>query len=213
MTMGSDIKGFEAREPLKQWEFLLEEWLFLNEKFCRIYDGEDTIFDYNERPNVGVLSSAAWRCGWLSIEEFSWNKSINGEKIKGRADLWFTENGDHETFIEAKHCKLSLNSPEFVRGIKNHMDLAYADAINTKNGDGNIASVGLLFARVYVKNNSSAKELRDKINTHIESIKENIQYDALGYFFPKQRLVSVTSEDYHRLGVILLALKAKNENF
>ncbi|MBV9468897.1 MAG: hypothetical protein JOZ57_06590 [Abitibacteriaceae bacterium] len=62
--------GFRVEHPaLMGWETLLEEWVLLIERYCRLAPGKAPYW-YSERSNVGLLAGAAWRCGWISLEEF-----------------------------------------------------------------------------------------------------------------------------------------------
>ena len=85
--------------PLQHWAFLLEEWILLLKRYCR-FMGDDAPYFYSERANIGVLAAAAWRAGWVALEEFGIRKHT---KQKGRADLWFWPiDQDKEEYIEAK---------------------------------------------------------------------------------------------------------------
>jgi len=64
-------------------------------------EGEDAPFYYTERANVGVLSGAAWKAGWLALEEFGVKK--RGKK-RGSCDLYIHSiDGKQGEYIEAKH--------------------------------------------------------------------------------------------------------------
>lgn len=83
-------RGFHVRSPvLKEWQTLFEEWILAVERFCRLSPG-DAPYWYTERANVGTLAGAAWRCGWIALEEFQGDKSEQSLGWRGRLDLWLS---------------------------------------------------------------------------------------------------------------------------
>ena len=207
--MPNDIKGFKAKKKLKNWSYLLQEWIFLNEKYSLRHAPDETVFDFNERTNIGILSVAAWRCGWFALEEFRCDKSINGEVKEGRADLWIEYEEYDDIYIEAKHRKISLNSKVIVEQVSDGLGSAYADAIKTKNGEDIDAAAGLLFCRIFVKQNNSSDEIQNKVNKIVAELSTGVNYDAFGYYFPEQRLTDSKSDEYSRLGILLFAKAVK----
>jgi hypothetical protein len=76
MPSETTYRGYviKNRKGLKHWEPLLEEWLLCIERYCRIWKGGDAPYIHKERANIGLLSAAAWRCGWIALEEFRHEK-------------------------------------------------------------------------------------------------------------------------------------------
>lgn len=87
----------------QMWRKLLIAWLDLVERYENRegQEEQDFCYWYNERPNTGVLSAAAWVAGGWGLEEFSAKRRKKGKKKTGRPDLWFGI-GDTEAAIEAK---------------------------------------------------------------------------------------------------------------
>ena len=77
------IRGYKIinRKSMQHWASLLEEWLLVNERYCRVMKGEDAPFIYNERAHVGLLAGAAWRCGRISLEEFQCKKGLRNRRL------------------------------------------------------------------------------------------------------------------------------------
>ena len=82
----SPSRGVLARGRLAHWEELLEEWCLVHERYCRLVK-DDAIYWYGERPNIAAIAAAAWRCGWVALEEFSQSKGERRSRVSGRADL------------------------------------------------------------------------------------------------------------------------------
>jgi hypothetical protein len=69
---------------------------------------------YAERPNVGLLAAAVWRCGGRALEEFRTKKYRDGksnEPAYGRCDLWM-EVKKTSFECEAKRHWVDLGSKE-----------------------------------------------------------------------------------------------------
>lgn len=94
---------------LPGWIRLLRSWATVHNEYLNSFPagGFETAWGFRERPQVGFLSAAAFRCGGVSLEEWATQKS-NG---RGRNDLWLRlqPRSDSATYvIEAKHCWASL---------------------------------------------------------------------------------------------------------
>ncbi|MBM4275294.1 MAG: hypothetical protein FJ134_12665 [Deltaproteobacteria bacterium] len=69
------IKGFQINNTeLNHWEKLFKQWQSLIERYCKIMEEDDAPFYHTERANIGVLAGAAWKTGWLALEEFIFRK-------------------------------------------------------------------------------------------------------------------------------------------
>ena len=114
MTLENDtISDFviKNKRQFGHWATTLEEWHLAIERYCRITEGADNPYWYNERANIGILAGAAWRSGKIALEEFQMQKIVfteNGtleespkKEKSGRCDLWISD-GNKSEFIEAK---------------------------------------------------------------------------------------------------------------
>lgn len=99
------IAGAEIRNSKLGWlSPVVDGWIEVVQKYSKRFDGEDAIYWYNERPNIGALAAAAWTSGLIAIEEY---KNFKGEKqtdkAEGRTDLYIADrNGKYDAVIEAK---------------------------------------------------------------------------------------------------------------
>jgi hypothetical protein len=128
-------KGFKFNgDKLQHWSSLLEEWLLLIDRYCRRMKKLDLPFFHSEKANTGILAGAAWRAGWITLQEFPATK-LN--KI-GLGDLWFLpENKNRGEHIEAKLC-WTLDH------IKDDLKNA-TDDVNKIDKDESYIRIGLLF--------------------------------------------------------------------
>lgn len=90
---------------LPGWLRLLRSWATIHNEYLNSFPAGDfeTAWGFRERPQVGFLSAAAFRCGGVSLEEWATQKSSG----RGRNDLWLRlqPRTDSATYIiEAKHC-------------------------------------------------------------------------------------------------------------
>jgi hypothetical protein len=98
--MARDIQGVEIyNDKLEHWEKLLRAWITLTNRYCELVEGQEAPYYNNERANIGILAGAAWKAGWVSLEEFIGKKR---RKKQGRCDLWIG-NKERGEYIEAKH--------------------------------------------------------------------------------------------------------------
>jgi len=186
-----DKKDFNLKKgaKLRHWSSLLEEWLLLIDRYCRRMKNKDLPFFYTEKANTGILAAAAWRAGWIALQEFP-EKKLNG---RGFADLWlFPENKDKGEYIEAKIHWTSDN-------IENNL----TDAINDVEKiakDKSYIRIGLLFiCPSYAKN----IDIEQKIGEAIDKASK-INSDVIAWSFPNQaRKVWVDKKIYP--GIMLIA--------
>jgi hypothetical protein len=121
MKMGE----INVKPPLKHWEDILEQWISLNREIFEHAKGKFAAYSYRERPNVGVMSAAAVRAGWIALEE-CWSEKDGASGVRnGRADLWLWRNIHHER-IEAK---FTTDGPsELIKKLRLRHESARADA-------------------------------------------------------------------------------------
>jgi hypothetical protein len=146
---GYTIKG---RKGLSHWAGRLEEWLLAIERYCRVCDGDDAPYFYNERANIGVLAGACWRSGWIVLEEFQSEKGYrNKPKVNGRVDLWLADE-TREELVEAKFKWICMGSPGTHRLVEETMVAALKDAKSTRCSGSDYA-FGVGFFPVYKSGN------------------------------------------------------------
>lgn len=108
----SSVSGVDVKRRYAYWRELLQQWCFLVERVYRVTGGNEAVYCYRERCNVGLLASAAATNGWVALEECALEKYIEGgsqEVYRGRADLriW-RDRRYHE--VEAKFARLALSN-------------------------------------------------------------------------------------------------------
>ena len=81
------VDGFYTRPALSDWQHICEEWIVLGKRYCRMTAARENPFGYGELANVSMLAGAAWRCGYIALQEFQWDKNSETGR-SGRADLY-----------------------------------------------------------------------------------------------------------------------------
>lgn len=165
-------KGFKFNgDKLQHWSPLLEEWLLLIDRYCRRMENGDLPFYHAEKANTGILAGAAWRAGWITLQEFP-EKKLNK---RGIVDLWFfPENKEMDEYIEAKLC-WTLNHIED--------DLLRAtDDVNKIEKDERCIRIGLLFICPTYKQHI---EIEQEIKEAIETVSK-VNSDVFAWSFPTQ---------------------------
>jgi hypothetical protein len=192
-----DLHGFHIKDKrLKHWSNLFKEWINLIGKYCKVLDGEEAPYYYYERTNIGILSAAACKAGWVSLEEFGFRK--RGKK-QGRADLWICrEKADRGEYIEAKQI---WNFSSFNKALL----AAKKDAkklLLSREDDS--LRVGVVFVPHGFNNES--KEIID--NDIEELIKQGLKsdFDAIGWTFPEptRNLIDGVNKKIYP-GILLIA--------
>lgn len=200
---GYAIKG---NRGVKHWGPLMEEWLLSIERYCRIMNGKDAPYLYNERANISLLAGAAWRSGRIALEEFQHDKGYaNKKKTYGRADLWISSD-EQDELVEAKCKWISLRSYSVPNTANPVIKKATDDAIRTRANDKGIRAIGIGFFPVY-----APSKFIDNIDELIEStIKEfqDIEHHILGWCFPKEMRNYVSDKGNVCPGIIMLANNA-----
>ena len=183
----------------------MEEWLLAVERYCRVTEGEDAPYAYNERANVGLLAAAAWRCGRVALEEFQFEKGAKYRpKWAGRADLWMASE-DTEEFVEAKFCWVSLQKRrEIAEVVGPAMQAAVKDAKASTGGNG-AKAIGVGFFPVYLPA-SRVEAIDDLIQAILDEFKE-APHHAIAWCFP-ERMREFTPRENVLPGLIMLVMNA-----
>ena len=202
---GYHVKG---RKGLNHWEALLEEWILCVERYSRIMDGEDAIYLYTERTCVGSLAAAAWRGGWIALEEFQLEKAhTKRPKWLGRADLYIASDS-REEFIEAKYEKVSMDARRDFSGIcDENLRLALDDVKATGHApEAGELYIGVSFLSVY---RAESRAIPDEdIDGLVECVKKSSAH-AVAWCFPKGMREYQLSDNYRSPGVFLIAANAQ----
>lgn len=208
------IDGFYTRVQLQQWEAICEEWILLGKRYSRMTEYGENAFGYGELANVSMLAGAAWRCGYIALQEFSWDKDSSTER-SGRADLYLCNSDETEEYIEAKFGWLSLQSRAPEKIINNVMGKARNDALKTKNSRRAIKTIAVSFIGIYTKL-SDYDEICDALEEQLEGMWKMDLYgrklDLLAWNFPEKLLDERSRHpDSGNLtpGVIMLAQRTK----
>lgn len=198
MVTKRDFKGFQInRSNLSHWSLLLKEWHLLIKRYCIFMEeDEDAPYYYTERANTGVLAGAAWKAGWIALQEFSARKRA---KSIGFADLWICPNNQEmDEYIEVKQeWSLTKASDGLSQAVKDAKKLLV---------DKESMRIGLLFISPAIHEKFES-EIDRKIKEAIASIKE-MKCDAIAWSFPDiSRMLRGSGRSKHYIypGIILLA--------
>jgi hypothetical protein len=205
-------RGFivKKRKGLSHWEALLEEWLLVNERYCRMMNGEDAAFFYTERACVGTLAAAAWRCGRIALEEFQYEKSER--KLPawlGRADLYIA-NDDIEEYVEAEYKWLTPNLRYIASSCKKVLADAVQNAEISRGKDKESTFIGAAFVPVYAlpKYESNLNEIIEEAVRHLQ---DSNDFHALAWCFPVELRNFKNDHGNFTPGVFFLAKNIKYE--
>lgn len=205
------FRGYKikSRKALSHWGPLLEEWMLAIERYTRIMDGEDAPYYYNERANVSVLAGAAWRAGWIALEEFQSEKGYrNKAKTNGRIDLWLANDKDEE-LIEAKFKWICMGSDRLGGMVNETMDWAVDDAKRSRANNSDVKAIGVGFFPVY-KKSTMIDEADELIASTIDAFSQ-LDYHVMAWCFPPQMRDHISESSDNLLpGVVMLA---KNINY
>lgn len=192
-----DYRGFRVRsKELAHWVPLLEEWLVVIERFSRLRGGGDSPFGYRERSNVGFIAAAAWRSGFVALNEFKHKKKSN----HGRADL-LIQSSEWIEIIEAKFDWIDLNE-NFGKKLEKLRALARKDARDSFRPKIHDRALGLAVG------GGKAKCERGRVNDAIEQALDScseLQSAFFAYCFPKpERTTETNKKNEYTPGVILV---------
>lgn len=199
----------KKRKGLSHWDALLEEWLLVNERYCRMMSGDDAAFLYTERACVGTLAAAAWRCGRIALEEFQFEKSER--KLPpwlGRADLYIASDNVDE-YIEAKYKWLTPNLRTVASSCSKVLENAVGNARSSRGKDQVSTYIGAAFIPMYIipkyENN-----LNEIISSAVHHLRDSADYHALAWCFPSEvRKFNDNQYGNFNPGVFLLAKNVK----
>lgn len=203
---GRRVKG---RKGLDHWNALIEEWLVLVERFCRLTAGTDAPYVYTERACVGTLAAAAWRSGWIALEEFQLEKSQgDGDTRLGRSDLYIGSSSRDE-YIEAKYKPIALRSyHDIANQFQSVLARATNDVSEAQGNDRESVFTALGFFPLYAPVQTAYEEIDELIHKAIGYAVDGSAH-VVGWTFPPEvrdaRDVKQGAWERQNPGVIMMA--------
>lgn len=185
-----------SRKGLNHWNEILKCWIELNSEYSAVEKG-DAAYWYNELTNVGILSSAAWKAGWVSLTETQIMKGARHRpKHYGRSDLYIA-NKKHGEYIEAKFQTVTFDHrSEFREMIIKKIKLSRKDAKATSGRD-QYSSTSILFvvpsiseSRLSGKKSDNSRIVTDRITSMIQGLNGEKHHIKAWCFPRKARLLS-----------------------
>ncbi len=182
-------KGVKIKEGcgLNHWESLLEEWIFIFSKYCQTTNGDSPCLN-RERANVGLLASAAWRNGQVSLEEWPIPKKADAseENKNGRNDLWIGGIGNFYDYVEAKWMYLCVDNDKFLNYVQSTMEEARVEADKIIGDDNPYRKIGISFlCFCFPKENIQGDNINNYILEKINAILALNDYDFYAWCFPQ----------------------------
>ena len=113
----------------------------------------DAIWWNKERSNIGAIVVALGGLGHVSLQEHTVDKRKQGERSRGRSDLW-TRIGTRTHSMEAKFCWHALGRKDPKSRVRSALKAARADAWKLRKGDADFRA-GLVFACPYIAESRS----------------------------------------------------------
>jgi hypothetical protein len=199
-----NTERIKVKAPLKHWQEILEEWVFINKKVFRVTNGDFSPYSYRERTNIGVLAGTAVKTGWSALEECSSEKTTTNdtaEVYQGRSDLLLWRDVRHDQ-VEAKFMRRSLNAPTLKR-IETVHGKAKSDAMrSTSNESRKENFIALTFIVPWVEN-TIEEDCSRKINIFLDELYTELKPTIFASVFPGKSTL-VGAEHRAGLGVVLI---------
>ncbi|MFC1951640.1 hypothetical protein ACFLYI_01180 [Chloroflexota bacterium] len=121
---------------------LINKWDSTLRRYEQVMREEHLPYVYGERPNLGILSIAATKLGFITLEEYETKRKGK----YGRADLWmYDKTLNIDVSVEAKFVTLSWKSKILAETIKKKLALA-VDEVSVVDEDLS-CSLGIVFVR------------------------------------------------------------------
>lgn len=169
------ISGMEIRnQRLERLKPVIQGWIQVVKAFADAYEGNDAIYWYGERTNIGALSAGAWLGGFVTLEEYGVEKDGAPKKrTKGRLDLYMGARGarKYDVGIEAKFLRYDTT-----RRIENKLIISCKDARRSR--DTNIRIGSVFIAPIFKR-----KFHRSEIQERLSKIKK-LDSDLVAWCFP-----------------------------
>ena len=203
-----ELLGCHAETGYEHWKILLDEWMSVMLRYHRV-SVTDVPYWYTERANVGLLAAAAWRCGYIALEEYGDVKRDTETKDSyvGRVDLWIARpDAPGGELIEAKLEWLSLTRETEEIALKDKLEKALAPAIadarKTKTGKS-LPAYGICFVVPWISGEVEQEVLEQRLVKLTAAIGE-LKSDIYAWYFPKEFREIRNFHGRNYPGVILL---------
>jgi len=191
--------------PLAHLRPVLKKWYDINVEYCNAL-GDDAMYWYTERANVGALAAAVWRCGAPALEEFSARRGFGRHRRQGRADLWFRWRGT-DYVIEAKRewvC-LSPRARDSVKRVSLALKKAKKAAVESRYQGKR--RLGVVFAVPYIPAKHADQSHR-LVREFLGDLRKKARYCVMCSVFPPAARALLAKHAFHP-GVVLLARMTK----
>lgn len=198
----------------QHWGALLDEWMLTMQKYHLV--SGDLPYWYNERANVGMLSAAAWRCGYVTLEEYpdakrrskadAEKKAIDERDFYGRVDLWIGRHGDDTgELIEAKLAWPKLSKRvDISLAIKEGLKQSHGAGKESKAGKGPTLGITFFVPEVKLNNGAIPADLDEQLQGLIDHV-QALKIAVMAWYFPEQfRYQPFPQNDKYYPGVLLL---------
>ena len=180
---------------------VLNEWIKCVNYYVDLFNADDLPYWYNERANVGILAGAAWKAGFVALEEYQTEKiSSEGECIKGRNDIYIS-NADHHACIEAKVIFPDISENNCNKLINSGLANAVSDAREVAEDAEDIDKLGIVFIAPYSGNKNKASD--KEVMAFIELI-ENHRAPIKAWCFHNNAQKPMSHDDRYYPGVAML---------
>lgn len=210
--MQKSIHHTHSCKALTPLSAMLKEWIKVNEHYVNVH-GDDACWWYNERATLSSLAGAAWRVGWLALEEYGTTKGDGSRdaatgkpKSKyGRCDMYVTA-GDFRSSssysVEAKQIWRPIGPyvANPIEMLEESLKDAWKDAgkLSKEEADKRLAitfivpsfPASLLSAHACAMQDLNEQEIAtDLVQRWLDEVVQRIKCDALAYCFPKKARV------------------------
>lgn len=184
----------------------LREWIRLNKTIARKWtDADDVPWWYNERALLSVLAGAIWKTGGVAFEEFTQRKLGHQDRkdVGGRVDLWFATKSGREFRAEAKRAEIAITqSAQQLKKLKSLMSDTVDDAGRNPTDGGESTRLAIGFASPYLTKRSSM-ELRKERIEEFKEICEEIDHDAIAWYFHDLKKLPLSEDDTVHPGIVV----------
>ena len=198
---------------LRHWQPVLKEWSFLVRRSYVRTKGRYPSYIFRERANIGVLAAAAWRNGWVAIEEGrsakKHKRSANVE-FAGRTDLllWHGKRREPFDIVEAKFTRQSVLST-YTEKVQRKIDEAFEGAGRTFNIKKPVIAyryVGLTFIDLTILDIDYDKsKIESDWKEYINHMQKEVDFNALAWSLPGPAKLKYDRQEKKHLGLILIA--------
>ena len=201
----STERGFVVNdERLKHWSTVLEEWTLLVERYCRLVRG-DAPYLHGEHSNLNLLAGAAWRSGWVALEEFSLGKSGRKDR-RGRADLWL-QSWMGSDYVEGKFGRyMDCDYEKAIDDALYYLRKAKADVRRIlRDGDKAARKLGVTFVCMQSYGDKEETEDQQIAGFALRCRQETKRVGMIAWCFPREaRSLGSDEGRTHFSGVLLL---------